>query len=528
MSGYEQTIRVLTRSNNRAASELLKLALDSSHAGIRKSAYAETIFTRGPKTILESMQNCKSSDDPVYEIFAANPDKLVTPIRTALLSKDHTLQKNAVRAVLQFKVYDMIPTLLFMLSDRTEGEQKTGVPIAELLIRLTKQFIKDIEEHNVPDALQRHILRETRQELERNLKNFRRSDDPTCIKVFLLLGRYVRDKDFNAAELFRNPIHPVYTALSGIVQAENHEFVFKFILDSLEAPTAPGLILATLSNRTDLAFLEYLFENMDLPPSSYFQANVQRVRRFDWLTSIRTLLPLFSEKSQQSLLDLIRFSDLPKGEVYAVCRQVYQYGKSAGRCAALTEIANFPFEESKEIVLEAVDDEDPNVQATALRQIRKVHSTLGMVQILQKIDSPHEVVREAVRVVLPEFQIRRFLNSFDQFTEEQRIKTLKIIQKVDPTLPEILALELQIGNPEMKARVLKSIEIGNFVGLLEEPLCTVLLRDESVVLRAKAAALLADGKREVSRLSLLQASHKDTSLDVRLTAKASLEQREKK
>jgi len=191
----------------------------------------------------------------------------------------------------------------------------------------------------------------------------------------------------------------------------------------------------------------------------------------------------------------------------------------------LAEMANLPFEETEAIVTEAIDDEDPYVQATALRQVRKLNSSQGMMLILQKIDSPHSVVRDAVKMMLPEFQIRRFLNSFDQLNEEQRIQTLNIVRKIDPTLPEVLAREIQGDNAVMKARALKSIEIGNMVGLLEEPLCNVLLQDEVAVMRVKAAALLASGKREISRLSLLQATHKDTSLDVRLTAKASLEKR---
>ena len=525
-SGYEQTIRVLAKSNNRAASELLKLAMDSSHAGIRKSACTEVIFARGPKAVLECLQNLGAIDNHIHEIFAANPDKLVSPIRTAFLSKDQTLQRNAVRATLQFKVYDMIPALLFMLADRAEGGTKTDVPIAELLVRLTRQFVKDVEEHELSDALQGYVLHETKQNLERALKNFRRSDDPACIKVFLLLGRYIQNKEFHAAELFRNPTHPAYSALAKLVQTENDDFIFKFIRDSLEAPKAPGLILATLSNRTDLPFLEYLFENMDSSPSPNFQANLHRIHRFDWLASIQTFMPHFSEKAQQSLLRLIRFSELPKEEVYAVCQQIYQFGKSAARCAALAEIANFPFEESETIITGAIDDEDPDIQATALRQIRKFNSAQGMMLILRKIDSPHPAVREAVKMMLPEFQIQRFLHSFEQLSEEQRVQTLKIIRKIDPALPEVLGREIQGGNTTMKARVLKSIEIGNLVGLLEEPLCTVLLQDETAVLRVKAAALLANGKREVSRLSLLQAAHKDTSFDVRITAKASLEKRQ--
>ena len=526
-SGYEQTIRVLSKSNNRAASELLKLAMNSSHEGVRKSACAEVVSARGPKVVLEYLQNLDSLDEITREVLTAHPNKLVSPIRTAFISNNLTLQRNAVRATLMFKVYDLIPGLLFMVGDRSESGVKTEVPIAELLVRLTKQFVEDIEANEVSDAFLGFVLHETKQTLQRQITSFRRSDDPSCIKVFLLLGPYIQDKVFNAAELFRNPMHPVYTALAGVVQTESDEYVFRFILNSLEAAKVPGLILAAISNRTDLPFLEYLFENMDSPPSSNFQANIARVHRFDWIASLRTLLPQLTEKAQQSLLELIHFSELPKEEIYAVSRQVYQFGKSAGRCAALVEIANYRLEESETIIREALDDEDPYVQAAALRQIRKLNSSQGMMSLISKIDSPHKVVREAVKMMLPEFQVRRFLDSFEQLSEEQRKKTLNIIRKIDPSLPNILAEEVQVGNPTMKVRALKSIELGGLTGLVEEPLCAVLLREEAAVLRVKAASLLADGKREISRLSLLQATHKDTSLDVRLTAKASLEMRNK-
>ena len=523
--GYEQTIRVLSKSNNRAASELLKLAMNSSHERIRKVACAEIVTGRGPKVILEYLQNLDSLDDEIREVLALHPNKLVSPIRTAFLSNNLTLQRNAVRATLLFKVYDLIPSLLFMIGDRSESGAKTDVPIAELLVRLTKQFVEDIEANEISDAFLGFVLHETKQTLQRQLSSFRRSDDPSCIKIFLLLGPYIQDKVFNAAELFRNPMHPVYTALAGVVQAENDDYIFRFILGSLEAVKVPGLILAAISNRTDLPFLEYLFEKMDLSPSPNFQANIARIHRFDWLASLRTLLPQLSEIAQQNLLRLIHFSELPKEEIYAVSRQVYQFGKSIGRCAALAEIANYRLNESEAIIKEAIDDDDPHVQAAALQQIRKIDPSKGMMLLIRKIDSPYKVVREVVKMMLPEFQVRRFLDSFEQLTEAQRKQTLKIIRKIDSTLPNVLAEEIQSGNPVMKVRALKSIELGNLVGLVEEPLCAVLLRDEAAVFRVKAASLLANGKREISRLSLLQATHKDTSLDVRLTAKASLETR---
>lgn len=82
-----------------------------------------------------------------------------------------------------------------------------------------------------------------------------------------------------------------------------------------------------------------------------------------------------------------------------------------------------------------------------------------------------------------------------------------------------------IGTPVEKAKALLCIDYGNLATKMEDSLCGILRDEEIPTLRVKAAELLADGRREFSRSTLVQSLHRDAAVEVRAAAKASLEKR---
>lgn len=526
--GFEQTIRLLAKSNNRAASELLKKATRSSHQGLQKAAYTEMVSSGGQKALTDYLYQLDTLDPHIREVFAQNPGRLAGAIRVAFMSRDPVLQKNAVRAAIIFRVYDLIPTLLHFLTDRVDKRPVTDVPFSELLNRLTKYFVGDIENNHIAESYQHFILLETKDILIKATREFRRNDDPVILKVFLMLGPYVHDNDFQLGQFFRNPTHPIYVVLGNLVQTVNDSYIFQFILESLEAPRVPGFVLAAISNRTDFAFLDYFFKNMELPVSRTFQENVKRIHRLDWISSVRSFLPQLSEKAQLGLLELLHFAGITQEELFQSYLQIAQFGKPAARCIGMKELVAFPIEETQTIIENAIDDENPTVQATAIGLLRNRNNPLLAARLIQKIDSPYEAVRVAARALLPEFQMRRFLESYDQLNNDQRIATLRIVRKVDPDAMKTLTQELLGGEPAMKVKAIRCIELGGLVVLMEEPLCSLLLHEDIDALKVKAANLLAYGKREISRHTLLKVSMQhNESEDVRLAVKTSLDFREK-
>lgn len=525
-TGIGRTVRILSRSHNRAASALLEQASHSSNDLVRKAAYTELISKGSPGTFLDYIRNFDTLDESIRDILRLQADKLVNPIRIGIFGSDPRLQKNAVRAAFFFKVYDLIPILLQIVTDPRGGTNRSHVPLEEFLLRLLRLFTDELETVQMPGPYHSFVLSEIRPILRKSILGFKRNDSSIVLKVYLYLYRYLDDPELGSSAILRNPLHPIYPTLSALLQSENDPHVFQFVLDSLEQPNVPGLILSTLSNRTDMSFLLYILAGLPDTLSETAQENLSKIHRWEWSKAARPLMAQLDEKQQKSLVDLIRFSDIPEETAFSILHLVIQFGKSQARRLAVAELASHTTTEAAQIVWDATEDSDPEVQAAALRQLRIRNYPEGTARLLQYADSPHPIVRDAVYAELPEFRMSRLLETFEHLRDEQRRAALQIVQKIDPKAKEILARELQYGTPRMKFLAIQCIElVPQFVVPLEELLSALLLRDELPEMRVKAAELLGMGQREMSRHSLMQAFHRDVDAQVRAAAQRSLDQR---
>ncbi len=138
---YEKTLQLLAKSKNRAAQRLVEASLRSSHEGIRQWASEETISSRNPRSLLELIRQFDKLEPSMLEVLTRHTDKLVGPIRSAILSVDEKLQRNGYRAILFLNVVDMIPELISILSER-QNRISTDSPLPETLLAANKFLIE--------------------------------------------------------------------------------------------------------------------------------------------------------------------------------------------------------------------------------------------------------------------------------------------------------------------------------------------------------------------------------------------------
>ena len=72
------------------------------------------------------------------------------------------------------------------------------------------------------------------------------------------------------------------------------------------------------------------------------------------------------------------------------------------------------------------------MQANALRQLRTRGIPGALTRLVDMMESPHEVVRRAVRESLAEFNFKRFLAAYDMLDDEVRRSTGAMVRKIDP------------------------------------------------------------------------------------------------
>ncbi|HBT76835.1 MAG TPA: hypothetical protein DEB39_07885 [Planctomycetaceae bacterium] len=496
----------------------------SSHEGIRKNACQEFLSGRGSRNLLELIRQFDTLDEKTVEMLSENGDRLIGAVRMAILSDDEHLQRNGFRAILTLNILEAIPAMLSILYER-QSVLPADSPLPETILAMTDRLLKMIEERKRRQYINSVVLTETARILSALLKTFRRNDSTVALQVYIAIYPHILGREPVLDDLLENRTHPAFPGIHRLLLQSNDRRIPDFIWYCLGEVDPPGVVMQIVAKRHDIHFLEALFEKLDKDVSKETQDNLGKVGPVEWFSEIRVILDQLDESYQPGFVSFIRFIRMDENQRISLYSHILHYGKPAGRRQVLEYLDKTPGDRTDAIILQAAEDGDPGVQSSALTQIRARDIPRATFHILQHIDSPHEMVRDTVQKLLPEFRINRFIDSFDQFNESQRRSSAKLIRKVDPQFVHGLTEILNDGTPLKKAKALLCVEYAESVYLFEDPLCSILLSDENPSLRAKAAELLASGKREVSRNSLVQSFHRDPNPEVRGAAKSSLEKR---
>jgi HEAT repeat protein len=143
------------------------------------------------------------------------------------------------------------------------------------------------------------------------------------------------------------------------------------------------------------------------------------------------------------------------------------------------------------LLLEALRDEEPLVQAVAAGQLRERGIPGAMSMLVELLDGPHAPVREAVRASLTEFRFSRFLENFDLLDEQARRETGGLVKRVDAESLARLVEEMKAGARSRRLRAVEMAVAMDAVAEVEEALIE-RLADVDQFVRAEALRALAD------------------------------------
>lgn len=522
--GIDITIQTLAKSKNKAAGRLLDLAVQSSNTEIKKQAGREIMSGHGKRAVSELIRKYDPLDNETTALFNANRDKMLAALRNAVVGNDKQLRRNALRIAENLQFYELIPSLLTVYMDQQEGTDTDAMSNA--LTKLLGQFTSALEERKNKRSLYGTILPDILNVVNRGVRDYHRNDPPFILHVFLTLYPYIPEEDeLKLKRYVRDPALPAYQPLQQAVLTSGNKNLHRFVFYCLDNQNPPAVAVHAFSRRTDAEFLSYIFDEIHVLLSFDFESNAKKIERLVWKEQLEKVLPPLPEASQLGLVKLIDHLALSPADYQKTLMKVFLGGKPASRLAALKSLAKIESEDIDHFIWQQTESIDPDIQAEALNLLKIRDLPRATARIVQFIDSPNAAVRLAVKKLLPEFRFERFFDNFDQMTEEQRRITLQLVRKIDEDMPDTVSDILKTGTPVQKAKALLCTEYSGIIPLTEDALCEVLTTGESPALRCKAAELLAQGQREVSRGTLVQAFHRDEDQRVREAAKESLEKR---
>jgi HEAT repeat protein len=259
-----------------------------------------------------------------------------------------------------------------------------------------------------------------------------------------------------------------------------------------------------IAARRDVAFLRHLLKKIGNEAAPAIRQNLRRIESIPWIRDQLSLLDAIGEAEQPGAVQFATLSGIHRQQALEAVAYVLRHGKVLGRRAAAIALAEFGGAEANALAVRALDDDDPHVRAAAAVQLRKRGVPGAMNRLIQLLDSPQQVEREAAQASLEEFRFERFLANFDNLSEEARAATGPLVKRIDPSGLAQVRQELEAPARSRRKRGLELVSSLDAALELLDPV-GAMLKDDDQYLRIEAVRVLSQCPHERARMLLREA-----------------------
>jgi hypothetical protein len=426
--GLKTTFQLLARTDNDAAGRVLLAALDSPRPEIQEGALRAILRRPNGAGHREVLKRIDDFDDRWKGIVREHAGRMAPALRDAIAGGDPDLCRKACLAVVWFRQYDLAPALLGALEGRdNQSADLLGRTLLDLVDALCSELGAPREDRTGrdPQLVRRHLVGS----LELSVKRFVRHRRREVLEAFVVL---VYRDNITLKQVLEDPHDSAFVAMMDLLAKSPHPSVIGLLLSFLEDPHAPSAVLSVISRRRDVPFVDCLLQRTGRQASSIMAQNLRRMESIAWVRAESGLIDQLDDLAQHAAVRLVMTSGVPRPQVLALVESMLLRGKPGGRRAAAEALGEFHGAEANQLVLQALGDEDPEVQARAVKQLRGRGIPGAMTRLIESLDSPHAAVRRAARESLTEFSFERFVANFDFLDDDVRRGTGVLVRKVVP------------------------------------------------------------------------------------------------
>jgi hypothetical protein len=431
MVGLSNTLQYLAETENEAAVPVLLAALQTPDRRRPKQALQALLQRSSPAAEMEVLTHWHQLTEPMRQLIAERSDWLSGAIHIALSGSRDTaeaqqLYRNACEAALATRDYDQIPALAAAAADLKNAESSAAAEVVLLLAEMLFEELHLPRDYRVrrDPQLQRDNLLPSLERMADTVDQHRKTE---LIEALLLLS----DRDTSTVKrILQSPRDPSYPALVYVLGQSSRPGVIRLLLSYLDDPHAPRAALETLAGRRDLQFIRQLLRKIGNQPPPVVRNNLHRIEEVAWLTDASAVYGALAESEQAAAIQLASEANLVPSQALQILSLGLQDGSPAGRRAAAAGLVRFSGPEADEVAWQALDDDDPVVRAQAVTRMGKHATPTVIPRLIDMLDSPHQLEREAAQSCLDEYNFERYLQAYDTMAPEARLATGLLVKKV--------------------------------------------------------------------------------------------------
>ena len=512
----QTTFEVLSSSRNNSAVPVLMSALECSDGAIFERALKTLVSRRNRSGHFAVVSRWHLLSAEQRELVRAGRGKMSAALRDGVLSDDDQTFKNASDIVEEFGEFDLVSALVTLSENKQHKHSSQATALVVRFANLLSEMVhgrRDKKDRRNPNMIRHQVL----ESLERSVERFRKHNRSELIEAFVVVGG---SSSGLLRAIIEDPHHACYLTVAHTLSTSESTAVVKLLLSFLESKYVSQASLTIISKRADSVFLRHLLQFVGNHPTDNMKKNLLRIRNFAWLKAKGWNIGELDEADQERYAALVSASGLNKDEILELLKDLLKKGQPGGRAAACEMLATMQGERPNRLILDALNDPAPQVQAAATRQLRDRRVTGAMGLLIKLVDSPHELVRDAARESLSEFSLENYLKQFDALDDESRRSKGELIAKVDKDFLSKLTVELDSRSCRNRMRALEIAEVTGMVRPLAADLIE-RLEDADHLIRAATAEILQHCPTAKVQQALQYATH-DRSPAVQNAAKSTL------
>jgi hypothetical protein len=494
LSPLDVTFQCLARSENAAAADLLLLSLDLPASDTRERALAALLSRRDHPYQLQILARWESAGERSRRAIVAHPGRISSALRDAIARDRPELFVSACEVILATDDFDLAPALIAACERGGEFAPMAGETLLTLVARLHDRWLETLAPAADADLRREAALKRTHLlfALERSLDRYETHRAAAPVEALLALAD---SRNETLRRLLQNPRRGAHRAVVAALVASDSSGVIRLLLEFLGDPQAPSAIARAVGQRTDPVFLRLLLAACGVDPSPTMRNLVRRVDSFRWLEG-GAWPRWFSDDEHRAAVVMIVASGMPRLVALDALRKAIASESCAARRAAAGALAEFHGAEANRLVLEGASDDDPQVQASCVAQLRERGIPTALAMLLDRLESPHQEVREAAGSALGEFTLARYLAAFETLSDAARAETGALVGKVDRSATCGLLAELAAPSRNRRLRALAAAPyvVRENQAAAEQIAAELapLLAEEDATVRYAAANLLDD------------------------------------
>lgn len=508
---------ILARHKSDEAADVLVQALECDDEAARKMAAATVVRRPGQQNILDIIRKVDSLTDDACNEFSKSPERFRVALEQAISRSDDETRNAAVAFIRRTGNFEQFSTLLdeFGSKDnaRRESVQTAAIGLASQIAERLRANDKSIFPGMDGATLQRHrstIL----DDLDTRTKQFDDLPKPeTVLQLILVIG----GPDDNAVRnLFTKRGDRCREVATKLLTEDSHPALFNLLGDFLAHHAPPPPVIDVLRKRSDFEFVLHFLKQLPKQPSEYLAFNLARLTDLSWLQDSMDLVERLPTSVHDRLICAINHVPVDEATKTKIKAWVVRQSGGAGREAASDVLKILPAEEASQILHEALEDSDPEVEAWATHHLRAQKLPDTFEELLKRLDKNLDTVRDAARDELFSFDLNYLIKIVGELSPGQAILCGHTLLKINPDAPDELAQEI---NHPFRRRRIRAIETAEAIGFMDKVGSCLIDKLEDPEVSVRCAVIEAFGRNPTpDAIKIIRRMTEDSHRHIRSTA----------